>query len=86
MPELSRFLGAVVYMHFKDHSPPHFHVKYGDYKAAIAINGLGLLEGDLPSRIHGYVIEWASMHKQELMNDWNMLQSVGKFLKIPPLV
>jgi len=73
-------------MHFKDHNPPHFHVQYGEYKAAIAINGLGLLEGDLPSRILGYVIEWASMHKQELMNDWNMLQSAGKYFKIPPLV
>jgi hypothetical protein len=86
MPELSRFLGAVVYMHFKDHNPPHFHVQYGDYKAAIAINGLGLLEGDLPSRILGYVIEWASMHKQELMNDWNLLQSGSTYSKIPPLV
>jgi hypothetical protein len=86
MPELSRFLGIVVYMHFKDHNPPHFHVKYGDYKAAIAINGLGVLEGDLPSRILGYVIEWASMHKQELMNNWNMLQSGCTYSGIPPLV
>jgi hypothetical protein len=44
------------------------------------------LEGDLPSRILGYVIEWASMHKQELINDWNMIQSAGKYFKIPPLV
>jgi len=86
MPELSRFLGTVIYMHFKDHHPPHFHVQYGEYKAAIAINGLGLLEGDLPSRILGYVIEWASMHKQELMNDWNLLQSGSTYSKIPPLV
>jgi len=37
MPELSRFLGIVVYMYFNDHNPPHFHVDYGEYKAAIAI-------------------------------------------------
>jgi hypothetical protein len=86
MPELSRFLGIVVYMYFNDHNPPHFHVEYGEYEASIAINGLGLLEGDLPSRILGYVIEWASMHKQELIDDWNMVQSVGQYFKIRPLV
>jgi hypothetical protein len=86
MPELSRFLGIVILMYFNDHNPPHFHVEYGEYEASIAIIELSVLEGDLPSRILGYVVEWASMHKQELMNNWNMIQSVGKYNKIPPLV
>jgi hypothetical protein len=86
MPELSRFLGIVVYIYFNDHNPPHFHVEYGEYAASITIIELRLLEGDLPSRILGYVVEWASMHKQELMNNWDMIQSVGKYNKIPPLV
>ena len=86
MAELSRFLGIVVYMLFNDHNPPHFHVKYGEYKASITINDFALLNGDLPSRIHGYVIEWASMHKQELIENWNMLQTAGKISKIKPLV
>jgi hypothetical protein len=86
MPELSRFLGVVVYMYFNDHNPPHFHVEYGEYQASVTINNLALLEGDLPSRILGYVIEWASLHKQELMEDWNMVQTVGKYFKIKPLV
>ncbi|MDR1574481.1 MAG: DUF4160 domain-containing protein, partial [Treponema sp.] len=29
-------------MYFNDHSPPHFHVEYGEYEASIAINGLGV--------------------------------------------
>ena len=86
MLELSRFLGIIVYMYFNDHNPPHFHVEYGEYEASITINNLSLLEGDLPSRILGYVIEWASLHKQELMEDWNMVQTVGKYFKIKPLV
>jgi len=73
-------------MYFNDHNPPHFHVEYGEYEASITINNLGMLEGDLPARIFGYVTEWASMHKQELMNDWNMIQTAGKYFKIPPLV
>jgi len=57
MPELSRFLGIVVYMYFNDHNPPHFHVDYGEYEASIKINNLGMLDGDLPARIFGYVTE-----------------------------
>jgi hypothetical protein len=86
MLELSRFLGIIVYMYFNDHNPPHFHVEYDEYEASITISNLALLEGDLPSRILGYVIEWASLHKQELMEDWNMLQTAGKYFKIKPLV
>jgi hypothetical protein len=86
MPELSRFLGIAVYMYFNDHNPPHFHVEYGEYEASVAISNLALIEGDLPSRILGYVVEWASMHKQELASDWDMIQATGKYLKIQPLV
>ena len=86
MPELSRFLGIVVYMYFNDHNPPHFHVEYGDHRASIAIENLSVLEGGLPSRVLGYVVEWASLHKDELMDDWNMIKSTGKYVKIEPLV
>ena len=27
MPEISRFLGIVIAMYFKEHTPPHFHAK-----------------------------------------------------------
>ena len=86
MPELSRFLGIIVYMYFNDHNPPHFHVDYDGYEASITINNLALLEGDLPSRILGYVVEWASLHKQELIENWDTIQTAGKYFKIKPLV
>ena len=86
MPELSRFLGIVVYMYFNDHNPPHFHVEYGEYEASIIISNFALLEGNLPSRILGYVVEWTSLHKQELLEDWNMIQATGKHFKIKPLI
>ena len=37
MPEISRFYGIVVAMFYNDHEPPHFHVRYGDYKAILAV-------------------------------------------------
>ena len=48
MPEIGRFLGMVVTMYFQDHPPPHFHVRYGDHRAIVAINTLEILAGTLP--------------------------------------
>ena len=28
MPEISRFLGVVIYMYYNDHAPPHVHARY----------------------------------------------------------
>jgi hypothetical protein len=35
MPEISRFLGIIIAMLYRDHSPPHFHAIYGDYEISI---------------------------------------------------
>jgi len=85
MPELSRFLGIVVLMYFDDHNPPHFHVRYNEYRAIISIADLALLEGKLPPRVLGLAIEWAGLHKNELLENWDLLQKTGSFFKIEPL-
>jgi len=86
MPELSRFLGISITMYFDDHNPPHFHVRYNDYRALISIGELKILDGNLPARILGLVIEWGELHKEELMQDWDMVRTTGKYVKIDPLV
>jgi hypothetical protein len=85
MPELSRFLGMVVSIYFDDHNPPHFHVLYNEYEALISINDLAVLKGSLPSRVLGLVMEWANLHKDELLENWKTVQKDGKFFKIEPL-
>lgn len=37
MPEISRFLGIVIFMYFDEHNPPHFHVKYNEHAAVVNI-------------------------------------------------
>lgn len=86
MPELSRFLGIEILMYFDDHNPPHFHVKYNDHRAIITIKDLMLIEGELPPRVLGIAIEWAGLHKNELVENWNMVKETGKYFKIEPLV
>jgi hypothetical protein len=86
MPELSRFLGIVIAMYFNDHNPPHFHVLYNEYDAEIEIKNLMVLEGKLPARVLGIAMEWAELHKEELLADWNLIQEGKKYNKIQPLV
>lgn len=85
MPEISRFFGIIVAMFYNDHAPPHFHVRYGDQKAIIAIETLRVIEGKLKPRTLGLVIEWASQHQSELMDDWQLARSMQPLKAIQPL-
>ena len=75
----------VVQMYYSDHEPPHFHVRYAGQKALIAIETLALLSGHLSPRALGLVTEWAAMHRQELMEDWNLARAEEQLRPIPPL-
>ena len=85
MPEISRFFGIIILMYFRDHPSPHFHVRYGEQRALIAIDSLTLLEGKLSPRVLGLVIEWASMHQEELMADWEKARLQVPLSPIVPL-
>lgn len=85
MPEISRFFGVVITMYFVGHNPPHFHARYEDLRAAISIDTLAVLEGQLPQRVLGLVLEWAEMHRAELMANWTSLEKSGTFNSIAPL-
>ncbi len=86
MPEISRFLGIVVYMYFNEHNPPHFHAEYGEHRAQINIQTFALIEGYLPPKVLGLVIEWAELNQETLLENWNSIQKTGEFKKINPLV
>jgi len=85
MPEISRFYGIVIAMYHQEHNPPHFHARYGGDKAAVEINSLEVLEGKLPRRALGLVVEWASQHQDELARDWELAHSGRPPQKIEPL-
>lgn len=85
MPEISRFFGIVIAMFYNDHAPPHFHVRYGGERALIGIETLVLLEGRLSPRALGLVMEWASSHQAELLEDWNLARRQAPLKSIEPL-
>lgn len=84
MPEISRFLGIVVSMFFNEHDPAHFHAKYGNYKISVEIES-GIVKGKFPKRALEAVLEWHSLHKEELMQDWNLALQRKALNKIKPL-
>lgn len=85
MPEICRFYGIIIAMFFDDHNPPHFHARYGGDKVVIDINTLSVLEGSLPPRALGLVIEWASLRKSDLLRDWELAKNNKQPEKIEPL-
>lgn len=85
MPELSRFYGIVIRMHFREHGPPHFHADYGGVQALIEIGNLTVLSGKLPSRALGLVREWAALHQEELRLAWERAMRHESPGKIEPL-
>jgi hypothetical protein len=48
MPEICRFLGIVISMYFDEHNPPHFHVRYNEYRAVLSIQTLNVMDGHFP--------------------------------------
>jgi hypothetical protein len=85
MPEISRFLGVVVAMLYRDPAPPHFHVRYGDQQASIAIDPPALLAGHLPPRVLGLVIEWTTLHRNDLLDDWERARALQPLVPVAPL-
>ena len=74
MPRISSFYGIVIAMYYREHGVPHFHALYAGYEASIAIGTLKILRGDLPPRALRLVKQWAAMHQNELLRDWNLAE------------
>lgn len=71
-------------MYYSEHNPPHFHVKYNNYRAIIDIQ-TGEIKGNLPRRVVNLVYEWLDLHKDELMANWTRIEKEETLEEIKPL-
>jgi hypothetical protein len=85
MPTISAFYGILIQMFWLDHAPPHFHALYGEFEALIDIRTLEIRGGRLPQRALALVLEWATLHRNELLEDWELCESKQMLRKIEPL-
>ena len=85
MPTISAFYGVLIQMFWADHAPPHFHALYAEFEAIVDIRTLEVIRGGLPRRAQALVLEWAALHRDELMEDWKLCETRQQPKKIAPL-
>lgn len=86
MPTICRFMGITITMHWDEthHRCPHFHVRYGEYRASLDLAG-EVIAGELPRRQLRLVQAWAELHAEELQADWELAVSEYPLNPIDPL-
>ncbi|NIM50391.1 MAG: DUF4160 domain-containing protein [Gemmatimonadales bacterium] len=84
MPEISRFLGIVISMYHREHGVPHFHAVYGEYEISVEVES-GVVHGSFPHRALRHVLEWAALHRAELLTNWELARRHKALEPIAPL-
>jgi hypothetical protein len=85
VPTISRFYGITIQMFFKDHGVAHFHARYGGQIAVFTVEPLRCLRGSLPRRAERLVTEWAGLHRDELLRNWDRARAGEPLASIEPL-
>ena len=88
MPTISRFYGMLIIMFYREKKKkkPHFHVRYNEFDAKFSINDFSLIKGKLPTHALTLIKEWAGLHQQELLDNWERIKNSEPLQKIEPLV
>jgi len=84
MPQISRFFGIVIAMYHDDHQPAHFHARYAGREIQVGIVD-GRVRGDFPLRARSLVLEWWSLHREELEANWQLMADGKEPKAIAPL-
>ena len=86
MPEISLFMGIRITMYYDDHNPPHFHAAYAGHNALVDIIDGCVIKGSLPGRQLKFVLAWAELHNDELMQNWELAREKKPLNSIAPLM
>jgi hypothetical protein len=84
MPEISRFLGIVIRMYYRDHLPAHFQAEYAEHEIEVEIDS-GIVQGRFPRRALQAVLEWYELHRDELHENWQLAREERALKRIDPL-
>jgi hypothetical protein len=85
MPTIAYFLGIAVRMFFNDHDPPHFHVRYQQFRARVRIADGEIIDGRLPPTAMRLVKEWTELRRHALMQNWVAARTDGRLERIEGL-
>jgi uncharacterized protein DUF4160 len=85
LPTIAYFLGIAVRMFFNDHDPPHFHVRYQQYRARVRIEDGKVIDGRLPPTVTRLIMEWTALRREVLMKNWIAARNDGRLERIEGL-
>jgi len=85
MPYISMFFGIIIRMFYNEHNPPHFHAQYQGQRGMFDFDG-HMIRGNITSKTAQALIkQWACLHREELIQNWNNMIIRKQFNKIAPL-
>lgn len=86
MPRISYFYGITIAIFWDEahHHVPHFHAEYAGADASIGLDGT-VLAGSLSARQLRLVREWAEVHRDELLANWERARRNEALERIEPL-
>jgi Domain of unknown function (DUF4160) len=86
VPRISYFYGITIRMFWNEgtHARPHFHARYGEHQASVDFNG-EIIVGSLPPNAQRLVRDWAMIHQDELMSNWQRATAGESLERIAPL-
>lgn len=81
------FYGIIIAMYFElgTHQRPHFHARFGEYRASLAIDPPALLAGAMPRRQQHLILAWAELHQEELQANWERVAQEDALKRIKGL-
>ena len=88
MPTISLFFNIKILMFWNDHAPPHFHAALvgQDDDTIIDIRTLEIIaQGSLKRRALGLTLDWAELHREELLTNWELARQGMPLNQIAPL-
>ena len=72
-------------MFYREHGQAHFHVQYGGQNAVFSLEPIANMRGSLSPRALRLVVEWAELHRGELLDDWQLASEKRALKPIAPL-
>jgi hypothetical protein len=84
VPEISRFLGIVIGMFYREHGVPHIHAVYGEDKVSVEVETRAV-HGHFPPRALKLILEWMDLHTGELLENWELAKERQPLKRIAPL-
>ncbi len=71
-------------MRYNDHPPSHFHIHYGNQDATVEIV-TGRVQGVMSRNALQLIWTWMDLHRDVLLEDWELSRKQEPLKKILPL-